>query len=43
MGFEGGEGWDWGEDRNKDLSFGPQDDPMAIVSTIAAPPNKESS
>ena len=40
MGFEGGEGWFYGEDRYKDLSFGPQDDPMAIVSTIAAPPNK---
>ena len=36
MGFEGGEGWMWGEDANKDLYFGPQDDPMAVVSRINA-------
>ena len=36
MGFEGGEGWMWGEDADKDLYFGPQDDPMAVVSRINA-------
>ena len=36
MGFEGGEGWMWGEDAEKDLYFGPQDDPMAVVSRINA-------
>ena len=36
MGFEGGEGWMWGEDAEKDLYFGPQDDPMAVVSRIDA-------
>ena len=36
MGFEGGEGWMWGDDANKDLYFGPQDDPMAVVSRINA-------
>ena len=36
MGFEGGEGWMWGEDANKDLYFGPQDDPMAVTSRINA-------
>ena len=36
MGFEGGEGWLYGEDRYKVLDFRPQDDPMAIVSTLQA-------
>ena len=36
MGFEGGEGWMWGEDANRDLYFGPQDDPMAVVSRTNA-------
>ena len=36
MGFEGGEGWMWGDDANKDLYFGPQDDPMAVVSRTNA-------
>ena len=36
MGFEGGEGWMWGDDANKDLYRGPQDDPMAVVSRINA-------
>ena len=36
VGFEGGEGWMWGEYANKDLCFGPQDDPVAVVSRIDA-------
>ena len=36
MGFEGGEGWYGGEDWDKTWVFGPQDDPMAVVSTVKA-------
>ena len=38
--MQGGEGRFYGADRYKYFSFGPQDDPMAIVNTITAPPNK---
>ena len=31
MGWEGGEGWYWGADADKELDFRPHDDPMAVV------------
>ena len=34
MGPDGGGGWYWGEDWNKALTFGPQDDPMEVVSAV---------
>ena len=36
MGFEGGEGWMWGDDAEKDLDFRPHDDPMAVVARVQA-------
>ena len=34
MGPDGGGGWYWGDDCNKELTFGPQDDPMEVVSAV---------
>ena len=34
MGPEGGGGWYWVDDCNKELTLGPQDDPMEVVSAI---------
>ena len=34
MGPEGGGGWYWIDDRNKELTTGPQDDPMEVVSAV---------
>ena len=34
MGPEGGGGWYWIDDSNKDLTPGPQDDPMEVVSAV---------
>ena len=36
MGFEGGEGWMWGDDAEEDSDFRPHDDPMAVVSRVQA-------
>ena len=36
MGWEGGEGWFWGADAEKDLDFRPHDDPMAVVKRVQA-------
>ena len=34
MGPEGGGGWYWIDDSNKELTTGPQDDPMEVVSAV---------
>ena len=34
MGPEGGGGWYWVGDCNKELTLGPQDDPMEVVSAV---------
>ena len=36
MGWEGGEGWMWGADAEKDLDFRPHDDPMVVVARVQA-------
>ena len=34
VGLDGGGGWYWGEDWNKEVTFGPQDDPTEVVSAV---------